>query len=75
MMPNAIDSLAQAVPGIRQERPLPDNWAGDFEVVADKSELADEIEDGMAGSSDSTVRCREPIPRMCSRRALGTSWR
>jgi hypothetical protein len=49
MMPDAIDSLAQAVPAIRQERPLPDNWAEDFDIVADQSELAGEVEDDLFG--------------------------
>ena len=52
MTPNAIDALDRAVPEVRQERHLPDNWSGDHAVIADTDDLAGEIEDDLFGDPD-----------------------
>jgi hypothetical protein len=52
MTPDAIDALDRAVPGVRQERHPPDNWSGDYAVIADTDDLAGEIEDDLFGDTD-----------------------
>jgi hypothetical protein len=61
MTPNAINSLAQAVPGVRQERHLPE-WPRDLELVAGTDELVGDIDDDLvaeAGEADA-VRTIQP---------------
>lgn len=60
MRSDAIYALEEAVPGVRQERRLPDDWPGSFEIVPDTHQLAGEIEDELFSVDDTDLK--GPVP-------------